>query len=1181
MLLAADGIADTVFINGSIYSVDPELAWESSAAQAIAIDDDQILAIGTNAEILALANDQTRIQDLEGRMVLPGFHDVHTHILEAFSSVNTVQLSAATPLEDLVPLLTGQTPHVATGWVLGGGQTIDQFVGLTELPKDILDEAIPDVPAAMLEATSHSMWVNTAALTAAGITDSTPDPTGGVIVRDSVTGEATGLLIDNAVDLIFEVALAQNDQLDELNYQGLVQGIQTFNQFGVTSVADARVYPSRGHDDVWSRAETEEHLTVRANLGLWAYPQHDDVQQIADLTALYSNDEDRLLKINEIKLYSDGIIENGTAALLDAYDIAGYGGDHGLKYFEVERLENYLTALQEVGFAFNIHAVGDAGVRDALSAIESTNQGHTDLRHRITHAEIIHPDDYSRFASTGTIADFQVGGEILSPENREFLRTLVGDRADTLLPVRSLHDAGATVVFSSDFDVNSPNPFVGIEQSMTRTDGQELAHVKDAIEAYTYNAAYAMQQEDRVGSLTAGKLADLVVLDQNLLTIAPEDIDDTSVLLTLLGGETVHGNALQLAIGSSRILENGGSTTGTVTRPGTSGNLVVKLTSSDLSEATLPTTVTIPDGSSSVTFRIDSVNDDLDDGDRRVTLLAQAVDMIAAVAFATVVDEDPIGTDFGDAPTAEQSGFANDYPVTIAQDGAVHNVTSLFLGEAIDSEANGQPAFQATGDDVASQDDDDGATFATTFIIDTTTDTVANFSVVSSASGKLDAWFDFDRDGLWNHQTERVAEMVDVVAGVNTISIQLPQGTSVGETAARLRLSSAGGLTPLGFAADGEVEDEWINLRAGSQNLNARVTTSFNSAPTGPIIVATSEGRTSVRHQFTEFFDAPNSSFGGLSVFGDPQDETFVLDIATFALPARGLTLNGGTGENQLHVSGDGEVNLVEDSFRLANLKIIDLRDPGATTLIVSAASVQMLTPDSSVQILTGPGDRLQFADPTNWTFGDPIVQGDQFFHVAQSTVGNATEQIHVQTQLPWHNSIIPQDVDNSGQVTPNDILEVINQLVDRDYIEPDTQNGLPPGQLNPWPNRFYDTSGDNQFTPGDILEVINFLAEQRANTPSGEWIDDADLSVGPSDWIPVRKAADRQQRISRTTVHQSLASPRDAHLVLQSDLGQVAADSRDAGLFPDSTAPDSSTVSLDDKLATDLADTQLDTSRR
>ena len=1116
-MLAADGVADLILTGGTVYSVDPTQAWESSASEAIAIDDDKILAIGTEAEIIALATKTTTILDLEGRAVFPGFHDVHTHILEAFSAVNTVQLDAETPLRDLLPKLTGQQPHSATGWVLGGGQSIDQFFDLAEHPKDILDEAIPSTPAAMLEATSHSVWVNSAALAAAGIDASTADPAGGIIQRDSVTGEPTGLLIDNAVDLIFEVALAQNEQLDELNYESLLAGLETFNQFGITSVADARVYTSRGHDEVWQRAETEDELTVRANLGLWAYPQADDNQQIAELTTLYQDDPDRLVKINEVKLYSDGITENGTALFVDPYDQEILGRTNGLSYFDSNRMEQYITALEQVGYTFNIHAIGDQGVGDALTAIENaaqTNSSITDRRHRLTHAEVIDPADYSRFAASGVIADFQIGGELLQPENREFLRDLIGDRADSVLPARGLHDAGATVVFSSDFDVNTANPFVGIQQSLTRTDGQALAAVADAIEAYTINGAFAMRQDDVVGSLLTGKLADLVVLDQNLLNIPADQIDQTNALLTLMDGQSVHGNSLSLTLRNNIISENNGSTIATLTRGNADGDLEVLLSSADTSEAAVPVSVVIPDGDTSVTFRVEGVNEAVDDSNRIIPIRARATGFITAMTLVTVIDDDPLGLDFGDAPTAAQSGFANDYPVTSLSNGASHVTGTLFLGTRVDNEFDGQPTIQASGDDVILQDDEDGTTFGTTLIADADASTTLSFQVDVSTDGKLDAWIDFNRDGHWEDAGESVAKSQDVKAGLNTISFVIPIGIDPGGTAARFRLSTSGGLEPTGAAADGEVEDEWLTLLAGTPSLNAKVTTGFNAEPTGDVIIATLNGRTSVRHQATEFFSASLDSFGGLSVFGAPQDETFTFDAATLSRPARGVTLNGGGGENQLRIGGDATFSLMDEEFRIANFGVIDLTESGATTLEFDTASIQAISQAGTVTIVRGMDDQILIADAANWRFGDPVVDDGEFFRTLQNVVSGQNESVQLQSAAAWHNDLFPQDVDNSGDVTPNDILEVINQLVDRRYIQPGSETAVSPSEVADWPNRYYDTSGNNEFTPLDILEVINFLAESRSNTPSGELIATAgDGAI--SSLLPV--ANDHRESNSRT----------------------------------------------------------------
>ncbi len=1091
-MLAADGVADLILTGGAVYSVDPTQEWESAASEAIAIDDDKIIAIGTEAEILTLATKSTTILDLEGRAVFPGFHDVHTPIFETFSSVNTVQLDAETPLRDLLPQLAGQQPHPATGWVLGGGQSIDQFFDLAEHPKDILDEAIPDTPAAMLEANSHSLWVNSAALIAAGIDASTADPAGGVIQRDPVTGEPTGLLIDNAVDLILDVALAQNEQLDELNYQGLLAGLETFNQLGVTSVADARVYTSRGHDQVWQRAETEDALTVRANLGLWAYPQADDAQQIAEFTRLYENDSDQLVKINEISLSSDGVTENGTALFVEPYEQGAFAGSNGLSYFDTDRLERYITSLERVGFTFNIHAVGDQAVRNALTAVENaadTNLLITDRRHRLTHSQIIDPADHLRFAASGVIADFQVGGEVLQSENREILRDLIGDRADSLLPARDLHDAGATVVFSSDLNVNTANPFIGIEQSLTRTDGQQLATVADAIEAVTINGAFAMRQDDVVGSLVTGKLADLVVLDQDLANIPPDQIDETNALLTVMAGQSVHGNSLSLTLQNNLISENNGSTVATLTRGNSNGDLEVFLSSADTTEASVPASVTIPDGDTSVTFRVNGVNEAVDDSSRIIPIRARAAGFITAMTMVTVIDDDPLGLDFGDAPTATQSGFANDYPVTASSNGASHVTGTLFFGTVVDNEFDGQPTFQASGDDVISQDDEDGTTFGTTLIADADASTTLSFKVDVSTDGKLDAWIDFNRDGHWDDTSESIASSQDVKTGLNTISFVIPTGTDPGGTAARFRLSTSGNLAPTGAAADGEVEDEWLNLLAGAPSLNAKVATGFNVAPTGDVIIATLNGRTSVRHQATEFFSASLDSFGGLSVFGAPQDETFTFDAATFSRPSRGVTLNGGGGDNQLRIGGDATFSLIDEPFRIANFGVIDLTALGATTFEFDSTSIQAISQAGPVTIVRGTDDRILIADAADWRFGDPIVEDGEFIRTLQNVTSDQNEIVQLQSASAWHNDILPQDVDNSGDVTPNDILEVINQLVDRRYIQPESETAVSPSEVESWPNRYYDTSGNSEFTPLDILEVINFLAEVRANTPSGERI--------------------------------------------------------------------------------------------
>ncbi len=534
-------MADLILRNGVIYTVNEAQPW----AEAVVVKDGVIIFVGTNDEVIAYEGAETQVLDLEGRMVMPGIHDSHLHPLEAGSPVTgTCLLEPNTPPEAFIPTFRRCAPdQIGTDWVLGFGHSIQPLLESERPPIDILDEAIPDRPVAILAETSHSVWVNSAALTAAGIDSNTPDPPGGVIDRDPETGKLTGILFDNAGDLVYEIALARTEELDELNYDGLLYSLKKLPQKGITSIAEARVYWTRGHLNAWQQAEREGTLSTRTVLGLWAYPQFDDDEQIAQLISMYDDDPDSLLRVTQVKMYSDGLIQNGTAALLEPYQLDfELPGNVGLNYFDQERLTRYVTELERAGFDLHIHTIGDRAVREALNAIEAAQATNGDVvspRHRLTHLELIHPDDRSRFAELGVIADFQVAGEFALPEHAGEAAPLIGDRAFDMIPVRSIYNTGAVVTLSSDWDVNALSPFVGMEHALMRGE-QSLPDLEAVIQAYTLNAAYLMRQQEQTGSIEVGKLADLIVIDQNIFEISQDKISNTKVQLTLLGGEVVY-----------------------------------------------------------------------------------------------------------------------------------------------------------------------------------------------------------------------------------------------------------------------------------------------------------------------------------------------------------------------------------------------------------------------------------------------------------------------------------------------------------------------------------------------------------------------------------------------------------------------------------------------------------------
>lgn len=517
--------------NGSIYTVNVQQPW----ASAMVLDEGgSIVAIGDDEDVAEYVDDQTETVDLEGRLVLPGFQDTHAHVLDASSEAQgDCKVDAADDVPQWLQDIAACNSEVDGDWLLGWGFSLHSLLDQHRTPRELLDSVISDRPVAIMEETSHAYWLNSKALELAGIADDTPNPEGGIILRGE-SGEATGVLLDNAGDLALDKALPPSKALDEVYYQAVLTGQGELAQNGITSVADARVFWRRGHLQAWQRAARNDELTARTTLGLWAYPTLDDDKQLAELKGLYdAGSADSLLRVSQIKFYVDGIIHNTTARLQQPYAESLPGvGPKGLYYFSPERLERYSRELAKAGFDMHIHAIGDQAVRDALDAIDATSgQG----RHRITHVELVAKQDIPRFKQLEVIADFQPS-PYFTPSFLKSNEPMIGQRAYAMLPMRELYDAGARVTLSSDWDVNPLSP-LGIMQNALSLGERGLPNLEAAIKAYTLDAAYTLRQEQETGSLEVGKQADLLVLEQNIFDLPVRQIGKVKVLWTLLGGK--------------------------------------------------------------------------------------------------------------------------------------------------------------------------------------------------------------------------------------------------------------------------------------------------------------------------------------------------------------------------------------------------------------------------------------------------------------------------------------------------------------------------------------------------------------------------------------------------------------------------------------------------------------------
>lgn len=528
---------ETVYFNGNIYTVNTAQEW----ATAMFVKDGVIEYIGDDATAKARAMEGATEVDLGGAFVMPGIHDVHAHPLEASteSFQFIVNENETDPENYASEVTTAMNANAGTGWLLGWGHHLEVIFSATRNPKLILDDVAPNRPVAIMEQTSHSIWCNSAALTLMGIDDNTPNPQGGIIMRDA-NGEATGILIDNAGNMLLNLALQPSSTSEQNDYDGLVNyGLKELAKHGITSFVDARTYWKRNHHLVWKRVADEGKLTARVNLALWAYPSDDDAAQLATIKSLYSNESGSLLRINQVKLYSDGIIHNGTAAMHGDYLVDYYGltPNNGLNYFTESRIADYIAELESTGFDLHIHALGNRAIHESLNAIQQS--GTSSGRHRLTHVEFVDAVDFPRFAALNVTADAQVAGEFTQPQYWSDNDYLVGSAlTQNIIPLRSLADANARITLSSDWDVSELNPFVGLQNAVTRT--PQALTLAEAIRAYTINSAYVMRQENVVGSLEVGKEADFIVLNNNPFDVNTTQIKNIKVDETYLRGARVY-----------------------------------------------------------------------------------------------------------------------------------------------------------------------------------------------------------------------------------------------------------------------------------------------------------------------------------------------------------------------------------------------------------------------------------------------------------------------------------------------------------------------------------------------------------------------------------------------------------------------------------------------------------------
>jgi hypothetical protein len=533
-----DGPVDLIIVNGKVFT------GEDAGAEAVAVQGNKVLRVGSNREIQRLARAQTAVIDAKGGSVLPGFNDAHLHLLSGGLALDQVSLGEATTLDgvrDTIKAWADANPSHA--WIRGRGWLYGAFPG--GLPtRQILDQLVGDRPAYFVSYDGHTGWANSAALKAAGITRRTASPTNGVIVKDA-RGEPTGALKEAAMSLMSQ-ALPVPTREEKLS--ALRAAVVEANSVGITSVQNAG--GSAADLDLYDALRRAGDLTVRVYQALTvdATVTPDRLDAMDEAREQFGDDP--LLKTGAVKVMADGVVETRTAAMLAPYEGTTERGATRLTPEDMTRL---VTELDRRGWQVMTHAIGDAAVREALDAYEAAEQADErdeSSRHRVEHLETPDAEDLPRFARLGVVASIQpVHGQPQEPTD-PWAANLGPERAARGWRSASLLKSGAPLAYGSDWPVAPLDPLRGIFVAVNRTDvagepeggwtPDEKVSLADAIRAFTSGAAWASFDDQRKGTLARDMLADIVILSEDVFALPPEKLLEAEVVMTIMDGKVVY-----------------------------------------------------------------------------------------------------------------------------------------------------------------------------------------------------------------------------------------------------------------------------------------------------------------------------------------------------------------------------------------------------------------------------------------------------------------------------------------------------------------------------------------------------------------------------------------------------------------------------------------------------------------
>jgi predicted amidohydrolase YtcJ len=529
--------ADVIIRNAKIWTVDPS----RPEAEALAILGDRIVAVGSNHDIDAWRGSNTKIIDAAGKRLLPGFNDAHVHFTSGGQQLDNVQLNDATSPQEFARRVADRARKTPKDeWILGGDWDETKWTPAQLPTKDLIDSITPQNPTALDRYDGHMILANSLALKLAGITSKTPDPDGGVIVHDA-QGNPTGALKDAAADLVYKVI---PDPTHDQRRHSIERALEHAASVGVTSVQ--HMNPDYADIAIYNELLEEGKLTTR----IYAAPLISQVDDQVKIGIRHSFG-DPYLRIGALKSYADGSLGSATAYFFEPFN--DQPTNRGLlsdAMHPISMMRDRMMKADAAGLQLCTHAIGDAGISAILDIYAEIDKAHgsTDRRWRIEHAQHMAAKDFDRFAQLHVIASVQPYHAI---DDGRWAEGRIGhDRSSRTYAFRTFLNHGVRLALGTDWNVAPLNPMLTLYAATTRAtlDGknpngwfpEQKLTIKEAIEAYTMGSAYAEFQENEKGSITPGKLADMVLLSDDVVTIDPMKIRDVRVLKTWVGGKLTY-----------------------------------------------------------------------------------------------------------------------------------------------------------------------------------------------------------------------------------------------------------------------------------------------------------------------------------------------------------------------------------------------------------------------------------------------------------------------------------------------------------------------------------------------------------------------------------------------------------------------------------------------------------------